>query len=414
MNDAWQKGVQSVQYWLDRYAEPDEEFHGGEFEAKLDLQLKWGNQDAAAFHRFKGFSSAIIKDAELSDAIKESLSGALAEGKSLRDWKKSANEIFDKAGLTRLNKWQAETIYRTETTMAYGAGQYAKLQDVKNRFPYWQYVTAGDERVRDSHKALDGKIFKTADAQYYPPVGFNCRCKARPISKSQAAKRGITGPDTVTPQMRANLQNAEFIGDKVGNFRDWLQKKMSDLPQASQQLIIDQLDDLTGQAPEQIRNMPSEHIDPDRFVEVTPAKSDTDYVQSFLEEFGTSIGHSAQHIDKTGATLAIDDAFFVDRATGNYKIGRGRARYVKLFADTLKDPDEIWEITRKSGRVKRHYVKAWITDKGERRYVLMVCDQTKKGWQGTTAFYSKAERYIEKQREGERMYKKRGKVSGSR
>ena len=238
MNEAWNKGAQSVQYWLDRYAEPDEV---QQFEQKLDLPLKWGNKDAAAFHKFKGFASAIIKDAELSDAIKYSLSGALAEGKSLRDWRKNANEIFDKAGLTRLNNWQAERIYRNETAMAFGAGQYAKLQDVSGRFPYWQYVTAGDERVRDSHRALDGKIFKTADAQYYPPVGFNCRCKARPISKRQAEKRGITKPDTVTPQMRANLQNAEFIGDKVGNFKDWLQVKMGNLPQASQQLIIEKL-----------------------------------------------------------------------------------------------------------------------------------------------------------------------------
>lgn len=439
MNEAWQKGAESVQYWLDRYTEPDEDTlfekkqdpspktkqvsHDDpldwdyintwetdveqQFEQKLDLPLKWGNRDAAAFHRFKGFASAIIKDAELSDAIKDSLSGALAQGKSLRDWRKNANEIFDKAGLTRLNNWQAQTIYRTETTMAFGAGQYAKLQDVKKRFPYWQYVTAGDERVRDSHKALDGKIFKTQDAQYYPPVGFNCRCKARPISKRQAKQRGITGPDTVTPEMRANLQNAEFIGDKVVNFRDWLQVKMGDLPQASQQLIIQQLDDLTEHAPEQTRNMPSEPIDPDRFVEVTPAKADTDYVQSFLEEFGTSVGHNTQHIDKTGATLTISDAFFVDRAAGAYKIGRGRARYVKLFADTLKEPDEIWEITRKSGRVKRHYVKAVTNKKGERRYILMVCDKKENRWQGTTAFYSKAEGYIEKQREGERIYKKK-------
>ncbi len=88
-----------------------------------------------------------------------------------------------------------------------------------------------------------------------------------------------------------------------------------------------------------------------------------------------------------------------------YNVGRGRARYVKLFADTLKDPDEIWEITQ-SGRVKRHYVKAVTNKKGERRYVLMVCDRTENGWQGTTAFYSKAEGYIEKQRDGERVYKK--------
>lgn len=209
----------------------------------------------------KAFASAIIKDAGLSEAIKESLSQTLAEGKSLRDWRKGANKIFDKKGLTRLNPWQAETIYRTETTMAFGAGQYAKLQEVKNRFPYWQYVTAGDERVRDSHKALDGKIFKTEDAQYYPPVGFNCRCKARPISKRQAAKRGITGPDTVTPEMRGNLQNAEFIGDKVANFAAWLQKRYDTLPQAHQALIADRVQTILTQSRNTQQNLYAD--DPD-------------------------------------------------------------------------------------------------------------------------------------------------------
>lgn len=248
MNEAWNKGAQSVLYWLGRYAEPDEEQQfqagptpGASFEQKPDLPLKWGNKDAAAFHKFKGFASAIIKDAELSGAVKESLSQALAEGRSLRDWRREADRIFDRKGLTRLNPWQAETIYRTETTMAYGAGQYATLVEDADRFPFWEYVTAGDERVRDSHRALNGKIFRTTDSRYYPPIGFNCRCTAIPISKRQAERRGITKPDTLTPQMRANLQNAEFIGDKVGNFKDWLQVKMGSLPQASRQLIIEKL-----------------------------------------------------------------------------------------------------------------------------------------------------------------------------
>ena len=121
--------------------------------------------------------------------------------------------------------------------MAYGAGQYAKLQEVSDRFPYWEYSTAQDERVRDSHRALQGKIFKTADSQYYPPIGFNCRCTAIPVSQLQAEAKGITKPDTVTPEMRANLQNAEFIGDKVGNFQTWLNRKMETLPAATRKMI---------------------------------------------------------------------------------------------------------------------------------------------------------------------------------
>lgn len=245
LNYAWSQGSASVEHWVSTIADREDRTT---FEIpNLKAALKFGNKEAGLFHRFKAFCSAVITDAELSEAIKDSLASALEKGTSFRDWKKSSSEIFDRKGLTRLNNFQAEMIWRTETSMAYGAGQYAKLQDVSDRFPYWEYVTAKDERVRDSHRALDGKIFKASDRQFYPPLGFNCRCKARPISKRQAANRGINEPDIVTPEMRGNLQNAEFIGSKIGNFADYLKTRMKTLPEVSVRLIESELDNILSE-----------------------------------------------------------------------------------------------------------------------------------------------------------------------
>lgn len=158
--------------------------------------------------------------------------------------------MFDQHGVTKLNSFKAETIYRNETAMAYGAGQFAKLQTVSERFPYWEYTTAHDERVRESHRLLDGKIFLASDSQYYPPLGFNCRCRAIPVSLRQVEIRGITGPDTVTPEMKANLQNAEFIGDKVGNFADWLSQKMGELSPESVTIITEKIAEIETQLAE--------------------------------------------------------------------------------------------------------------------------------------------------------------------
>ncbi len=149
--------------------------------------------------------------------------------------------MFDQHGVTKLNSFKAETIYRNETAMAFGAAQFAQLQTSAERFPYWQYVTAGDERVRESHRVLDGKIFKVSDSEFFPPLGFNCRCRAIPVSSYKAKRLGITKPDIITPEMKANLQNAEFIGDKVGNFADWLKVKMAELPESTQTIITERL-----------------------------------------------------------------------------------------------------------------------------------------------------------------------------
>jgi len=239
MNDAWDRGAQSLTKWIAQTARQTADT-ADTFEATpgaINLPLSFGNRDAAAFHDFKSFTSAIVTDADLATALKESLTQALAQGQSLQEWKKTIGPLFDKLGYTRLNPWQAEFIYHNKTGLAYGVGQWAKLQDVKDAFPYWQYSTRKDHRVRDAHRALEGKIFASEDKQYYPPLGWNCRCTVIPISKRKAQRLGITKPDTVTAEMRSNLADAQFIGDKVKHFQDWLNEKMATLDPARQELI---------------------------------------------------------------------------------------------------------------------------------------------------------------------------------
>lgn len=246
MNDAWSSGAADIQAEIDKAIKADKA-PGTSFAEGINLNFKWGNKDAAAFHKLKAFASAVITDFDLSEAVKDSLSSALANGKSFRDWRKSADTLFDDRGLSRLSPWQAETIYSTESSMAYGAGAWAKQQEVADDFPYWEYSTADDERVRASHDVLKHKIFKATDKKFYPPLGFKCRCRGIPISKFKAQKRGITGPDTVTQEMQANLGNAEFIGDKIKSFEDWLTVKMGTLDDVRVQLIIEKIDEIKQQ-----------------------------------------------------------------------------------------------------------------------------------------------------------------------
>lgn len=214
------------------------------FEASKTLNFRWGNKDAAAYHKLKSFISAIITDAEISGAVEQSLTTALAQGDDLRTWKKGLDDLFQAKGYDKLGNWHAETIFRTETSLAYNAGSNAKLIEVADTFPYWEYVTAGDERVRDEHAALNGKIFKTGDTEYYPPLGINCRCRTKPVSKNAAKRRGITGPDTVTPEMRSNLRNAEFIADKTKSFEDYMQAKLKTLDTVRSQLITEAIEQI--------------------------------------------------------------------------------------------------------------------------------------------------------------------------
>lgn len=85
---------------------------------------------------------------------------------------------------------KAETIARTETLTAVSIGQAAAMKNAKEVIPGLKkaWLTAGDNRVRDSHQAVDGEVVD-ADAKFSnglsyprdtdspdPALVINCRC----------------------------------------------------------------------------------------------------------------------------------------------------------------------------------------------------------------------------------------------
>lgn len=77
------------------------------------------------------------------------------------------------------SSWYLANVFRTNVQTAYGAGRYEQITDpaVQAARPWVQYRTAGDNRVRDSHKALDGLIFESTSSEWQriaPPNGYQC------------------------------------------------------------------------------------------------------------------------------------------------------------------------------------------------------------------------------------------------
>ncbi len=75
-----------------------------------------------------------------------------------------------------------ETLFRTESGIAYSAGQSAANSDPSIDSILWgyEYTTVGDDRVRANHAALDGVTLTKDDPRWdsiTPPNGYNCRCQ---------------------------------------------------------------------------------------------------------------------------------------------------------------------------------------------------------------------------------------------
>lgn len=80
----------------------------------------------------------------------------------------------------RYNQHYLEAEYQFAVHSAQSAANWANLQEDTSR--YWlEYRTAGDERVRAQHQALNGICLPKDDdfwTEYYPPNGWRCRCVA--------------------------------------------------------------------------------------------------------------------------------------------------------------------------------------------------------------------------------------------
>ncbi len=68
-----------------------------------------------------------------------------------------------------------KTIYRTNMRVAQAVSAHRFQMETADFNPYWQYLTLDDNLVRDSHRALHGRVFRYDDPIWqiiYPPNGW--------------------------------------------------------------------------------------------------------------------------------------------------------------------------------------------------------------------------------------------------
>lgn len=113
----------------------------------------------------------------------QELNKAFRDSKSLDDFKDKASGIC----MAFNEKWQ-KTEYETALLTAESAANYQRLIKKKSLFPYWKYVTAGDDKVREEHQKLNGIILSCDDPRWnkiYPPNGWKCRCRVAPVMEHE-------------------------------------------------------------------------------------------------------------------------------------------------------------------------------------------------------------------------------------
>ncbi|MEI6062194.1 MAG: phage minor head protein [Bacteroidota bacterium] len=114
-----------------------------------------------------------------------------------------------------VNYLEAEYIFATSSGEM--AAKWNDLEKDSDRYNL-QYRTAKDDRVRDTHAAMDGTTLPVEDEfwnSYYPPNGWRCRCTAVQVRKGKYpvdnSAEAIRKGDSATIQLDRKGNNAAAI-----------------------------------------------------------------------------------------------------------------------------------------------------------------------------------------------------------
>lgn len=129
---------------------------------------------------------AAHKHATITSDLRTLLVGKDGAKLDRKAWEKEAARV-----VKRHNGLYLRAELETATQAAQAAESWQEFERRKYLYPNLRYETAGDERVRESHKSLDGTVRTVDDPfwdMYYPPNGWRCRCKV--IQTDEAVTEG--------------------------------------------------------------------------------------------------------------------------------------------------------------------------------------------------------------------------------
>ena len=134
------------------------------------------------------------------------------------EFKKQAKTVFDEYNKNYLNAEYNSAIAQSRT-----ASQWQDIEKTKGLFPYLQYQTAQDGRVRPEHAALNKIIKKVDDPfwnNYMPPNGWNCRCDVIQLDEGTVTNTENLVVENVPDAFKFNAGKDKIIYSKKHPYFD--------------------------------------------------------------------------------------------------------------------------------------------------------------------------------------------------
>ena len=382
------------------------------FRAK-GYNITWDWHEAWEVAHARAFTVAKAVRLDVLSGIRQELDKAIAKGTTRRQFVRGLEPR-----LRRLGWWgrqmvgqpggpghvvqlgsphRLRTIFDTNVRTAYAAARYRQQSDNAASRPFWMYSARRDGRTRPSHAALDGRVFPHDDpfwTTHYPPNGWNCRCRVRPLTAKQVEQRGIRPSSSrgqlTQVQQRAGVdkQTGEII-ERPGiayRFRDAAGKEHVLLPDPGWSYNpgagatfgpIDgdptRLDAIVGDGGKTWRHFglparPASSPAPPRRRAAKSPDAALHQIEQALDRGGRrrSITRADGKQDTVFGEVVTPEGLDNVMLTGGFvrhlARGHGRDQFVEAVIPTLTDPAEVWlQPTLVKGRVfyRRVFIAAF-------------------------------------------------------
>lgn len=426
-----------------------------EYFRRKGYALTWDYRGLAQQAHAHAFTVAKNIRVDVLQEIRGAVERAIAEGETLATFQRNLEPrlramgwwgrqvIVDAAGNARVGEigspWRLATIYRTNLQAAFMAGRYAAFKENEAARPFWQYVAVMDGKTRPAHAALNGKVFRSDDPfwrHFYPPNGYNCRCRVRALSADDVERRGLKPSSSIhhiKEDVQVDRDGVEYpsalmkvpgMSHGVRPDRGFAYNPGAAAAKPFTPPPIDPDNPFYVLLPQTMRDgdlpPPLPAGRPVAAADLYPdGLAPRELAERFLADFGASIDKPIVFRDVLGEALAIN-ADLLTNPDGSFKTTKGsRASYLGLVGRAIREPDEIWmrweESRSNPGQwfLRRRYIAAFELEGGQ--YGLAVFEDGQNGWRGVTAFTPAPERtpaarqrYIDQYRGGFLLYARRG------
>lgn len=258
----------------------------------------------------------------------QELNRLFRESDSFADFEREARKVC-----TAFNRDWQRTEYDTALLTSEAASTYRRLMGKTKLFPYWEYRTVGDDRVRPSHRRLEGVILSWNDVRWkkiFPPNDWRCRCRVVPRMGHEVKKE-----DVETSRQRVD----EFFGTttwKKAEAQGWgVNRALTGEVFTQNQFYIRRFQD---KASKLLGRLYYNDWGLDSFAKRLAAAT-----EQMPEYSGTAAEWYDAHKtlrDYKGREVVMDEEVFQMHTTGSYE--KMRVPLLACIEDVLKNPDEVW------------------------------------------------------------------------